>query len=771
MLKSFLILASGSGGAILLSILTNKAIAVIAGVEGMAVMGLLRGLGAWVKGVATLGFTTLLMRRISIAASRRDAVETIAGAGRLLIAQLAVVAVLAAVGAGPLADWLFGSGGGAGRRLVVTVVLAMTFVNLALDGALALLKGHGAAWAISSVHFATGATSLLAIVPLLTLGELGLAVNVGSGAVAGAAVGAWCLWRLYRPTLRELRGAAGWRVLREAAGSSAILSLLSIVLLGAPLAVRSLIGREWGLPVLGQFTAALLLVETLVDVLMSPVRTQILSGLGKNPEAAAGALLLKRLAALSLSVMTAAGLALILLSKPVLWLLFSDRFTAGALTLSVLCLSLPAQALAWCYHSLMLHKGRIGAMALLDPLWCLGWLGGVAAVAAFDGPPLAAAWAYTLSFTLNAAIYGVCVRRAYGKSLFDSEQRLAGLGCVALLAGAAGWVGLAGWGARAACAAAATVLALMLLARCPWRAWLGELLPSAADPPPTKTWLANQVRRVFMGRLLENLLAGLTRRGGNGGWAAHLVAGHHLYPCPSPRRAKWEGLEYRLDISRYEDWMVFFGFFDSPRDKLFALARPGFVVMDIGCNIGATLLPLAAATNPGGKTYGFEPDPENFAACAANIELNGLTGIELVPLALGDRRGTAALRKVASRNPAANRLVNETRPGDIMVRTVTLDEFVAERGLHRLDLIKIDVEGYELNVCRGAAATLRRFKPTLFVEVLDQHLRSQGASAEELLEFLRGLGYRLTEAVSGRSVNPGTPRDPRSLDVIARMDG
>ena len=75
----------------------------------------------------------------------------------------------------------------------------------------------------------------------------------------------------------------------------------------------------------------------------------------------------------------------------------------------------------------------------------------------------------------------------------------------------------------------------------------------------------------------------------------------------------------------------------------------------------------------------------------------------------------------------------------------TVDSVVTDQELERVDLIKIDVEGHELRVLSGAVATLERFRPCILIEVFEETLRAQGASAEAVVNFLEEHGYVMGE--------------------------
>jgi FkbM family methyltransferase len=143
-------------------------------------------------------------------------------------------------------------------------------------------------------------------------------------------------------------------------------------------------------------------------------------------------------------------------------------------------------------------------------------------------------------------------------------------------------------------------------------------------------------------------------------------------------------------------------------------AEPGDVVLDAGGCWGDTALYFAGLVGPAGKVYTFEFDPESLEIMRANLALNPhlASRIEVVERALWDRSGETlefvqAGRMTTLVGPGAEQ--PSTRP----VSTITIDDFAQERGLERLDFLKMDVEGAELNLLRGARASIERFAPKL----------------------------------------------------------
>jgi FkbM family methyltransferase len=179
----------------------------------------------------------------------------------------------------------------------------------------------------------------------------------------------------------------------------------------------------------------------------------------------------------------------------------------------------------------------------------------------------------------------------------------------------------------------------------------------------------------------------------------------------------------------------------GPVKRLAPLIAPDTHVLDIGANIGFFTRRFARWVSGSGRVIAVEPEQNNYDRLNANIDRDGLRAVvEPIQAAVADASGVVLLE------------LNPNHPGDhkigasgVPIRALTIDEIVAQRGWPRVSLIKIDVQGGEERVIRGARATLARFRPTLFVEVDDAHLRAAGSSAEALLKLLISLGYRVCE--------------------------
>ena len=172
--------------------------------------------------------------------------------------------------------------------------------------------------------------------------------------------------------------------------------------------------------------------------------------------------------------------------------------------------------------------------------------------------------------------------------------------------------------------------------------------------------------------------------------------------------------------------------------------HPGAVVIDIGANLGEWTLPFARAVGPGGRVIAIEPAPTNATGLEATLAANALHQAEVFRCAIGDRDGHvdfAVPIVTSAQTDTGTARIGPAPCGHqaLQVPLRSLDSVTAERRLDRLDLIKVDVEGYERQVIIGAAALLDRFRPVLVIET--GHERE--GDREVIHEHLCGLGYRV----------------------------
>ena len=219
-------------------------------------------------------------------------------------------------------------------------------------------------------------------------------------------------------------------------------------------------------------------------------------------------------------------------------------------------------------------------------------------------------------------------------------------------------------------------------------------------------------------------------------------------------RCNQRTIRVRNFVIRFHPAAMARSFFVNPNDRatdhavITALLRLGDTCVDVGANIGTTVIPAALAVGPTGRVWALEAHPRIARFLAENLALNQLTNVELRACAADAAPGTITLSDIASDD--MNAIVNGATRG-VTVEAHRLDDIVA--GDAPIALLKIDVEGAELRVLAGAPRVLAR-AAAVYVEVGDAMLRLLGGSAAELVAQLRAAGFELFRINEARGLSP-----------------
>jgi len=180
------------------------------------------------------------------------------------------------------------------------------------------------------------------------------------------------------------------------------------------------------------------------------------------------------------------------------------------------------------------------------------------------------------------------------------------------------------------------------------------------------------------------------------------------------------------------------GTYETALLKTFAGAiYPGNAIYDVGANVGIYSLLASIRTGPAGSVYSFEPVERNLTYLRRHMALNRVENCTLVQAAVSDSDGTQRFA-AAAWDHSMGHLSAE---GEIEVRCVTLDSCIyGETGFRPPDVIKIDVEGAEREVLRGASRAIAEFHPAVFVEV------HGGQNHVDCKAFLIANGYHVEES-------------------------
>ncbi len=204
---------------------------------------------------------------------------------------------------------------------------------------------------------------------------------------------------------------------------------------------------------------------------------------------------------------------------------------------------------------------------------------------------------------------------------------------------------------------------------------------------------------------------------------------------------------------------------------LLAFLLPGDQVLDIGAHIGTFTLPLAQRVGPTGRVDAFEGLAAHMAILQRNVQRRDWQHVQCHHALIGRDQGTPMTAVVRPGNTAETHFLEDPRTEDprtaspvgasadqvpLDAETVkppvrwSLDEWWSGHG-RRVDLIKIDVEGMELEVLEGAAALLGRQRPMLYLEIHRRHLARRGIHLERLDNILRQHGYHLFRNLAWRN--------------------
>jgi FkbM family methyltransferase len=165
--------------------------------------------------------------------------------------------------------------------------------------------------------------------------------------------------------------------------------------------------------------------------------------------------------------------------------------------------------------------------------------------------------------------------------------------------------------------------------------------------------------------------------------------------------------------------------------------QPGSVVVDVGANMGFITLILAELAGKSGHVHAFEPSWKTFGKLSRVASRNHITNVTLHNYGLGATAEERPLAIFPSSGHASLSLAASTNGGKEMVKIERLDDKLGPQ-LSRLDFIKIDTEGFESEVLKGADATITRFRPVVLIELAADFLNS----SQEAIAWLTAHGYR-----------------------------
>jgi FkbM family methyltransferase len=234
-----------------------------------------------------------------------------------------------------------------------------------------------------------------------------------------------------------------------------------------------------------------------------------------------------------------------------------------------------------------------------------------------------------------------------------------------------------------------------------------------------------------------------------------------LFVHDDHQRVDRGGINYELDLSEGIDLALFlFGNFQShvSANRHFSIPSDA-VIFDIGANIGSMCLSFAKRA-PEGFVYAFEPTEYAYKKLVRNLSLNpDLSSRIHATHAYVSNRSEESQPVECYSSWKVDGLKAETHPihGGLirpaeLTQVLTIDDFCRDNAIDRLDFIKIDTDGHELDVLEGARETLRNRRPVVLFEIGDYLLKERGQDYGRFLSLFEPLGYRLINSKGGAQV-------------------
>jgi FkbM family methyltransferase len=204
--------------------------------------------------------------------------------------------------------------------------------------------------------------------------------------------------------------------------------------------------------------------------------------------------------------------------------------------------------------------------------------------------------------------------------------------------------------------------------------------------------------------------------------------------------AKIDGMVFHLDLGEVIDTSLLMGTFEPDVTRIIeTFCQPGWTILDVGANIGAHTLRFGKLAGASGKVYAFEPTEYAYRKLLRNIAIDHLDSTEAFQVAVSNRSQSRQAVNYRSSWRTDGRNVS----GAGIVDFVRLDDWCAENGIEKVDCVKVDVDGDEWPVLKGAEQILRQYRPLIIIEIGAWHFRR---ADENPLSLLKELGYRFWDA-------------------------
>jgi FkbM family methyltransferase len=213
-----------------------------------------------------------------------------------------------------------------------------------------------------------------------------------------------------------------------------------------------------------------------------------------------------------------------------------------------------------------------------------------------------------------------------------------------------------------------------------------------------------------------------------------------------------DGLLFHCDTQSFLEWYIFFyGAFRPEVSRLInRMLRPGQVAIDIGANVGMHSVIMANRVGPTGHVVVFEPDPHPMGRLRRNMALNGIDWVTTVEAAVSARSETRTfylhddtIGNFANASLVAANVGKQT--ASVEMQVVSIDEWMRDNPLPRVDVVKLLAQGEEYNALQGMRGLIERDRPKIFFLYEPSYWHRQDLELMDAVKFFAGHGYGVQE--------------------------
>ena len=208
-----------------------------------------------------------------------------------------------------------------------------------------------------------------------------------------------------------------------------------------------------------------------------------------------------------------------------------------------------------------------------------------------------------------------------------------------------------------------------------------------------------------------------------------------------------DGLACSINTKDIIGWCIFFfGEYEKGTNHVLAeYVKKGHVVLELGANLGSETLIVSRLVGSEGHVYGFEPNPYTFKRLQRNIEINGISNVDIYELAIGENNTEIYFNIYPenSSNPGmSSKYVENPCTKKINVKQVTIDSFMQQHNITKLDFLKLDIQGAEIDALNGARNTIAKYRPIIFAEAYSEEQVAHNHT-QQMYDMLMAYGYKI----------------------------